>query len=59
MDNRLLSPDFLSNNFEYVQKEALRDSRMASLVPNNSEIPGMGTTVKVQQLYEYLEAGGV
>lgn len=59
MDNRLLSPDFLSNNPEYVQKEALKDSRMVSLVPDNSGIPGMGTTVKVQQLYEYLEAGGV
>ena len=59
MDNRLLSPDFLSNNLEYVQKEVLKDSRMVSLVPDNSGIPGIGTAVKVQQLYEYLEAGGV
>lgn len=57
MDNRSLSPDFLSNNLSFVQGEALKDSRMVSLVPDNSGVPGMGTTVKVQQIYEYLQDG--
>lgn len=49
MDKRLLSPDFLSNNLEYVKKQAAKEG--LKLVMITSNIPGVGIT------YEVIEDG--
>ena len=51
MDKRLLSPDFLSNNLEYVQQLLQREGLKLTLVPDNS---GTGITYEVQPI----EGGG-
>ena len=48
MDKRLLSPDFLSNNFEYVQKELAKEGM--ELVKRTSDIPCTGITYEVQPI---------
>lgn len=48
MDNRLLSPDFLSNNLEYVQKQAAKEGM--ELVKRTSDVPGIGITYEVQEI---------
>ena len=49
MDKRLLSPDFLSNNFEYVQKELAKEGLKLTLVPD-SEVYSKGITYEVQEI---------
>ena len=49
MDKRLLSPDFLSNNLEYVQQLLQREGLKLTLVPDNN---GTGITYKVEEIEE-------
>ena len=53
MDKRLLSPDFLSNNLEYVQQLLQREGLKLTLVPDNS---GTGVTYEVVELTTEEEA---
>lgn len=52
MDNRLLTPTFLSNNMSYVQKELAKEGM--ELVKRTSDVPGIGITYEVQEI----EGGG-
>lgn len=40
MDNRLLTPTFLSNNMEYVQKELAKEGKSVTAVPDTSGVHG-------------------
>jgi hypothetical protein len=49
MDKRLLQPNFLANNLDYVKHQATKEGM--ELVMITSEVPGIGTT------YEIIESG--
>jgi len=48
MDKRLLAPDFLANNLEYVQKQASEEG--LKLIQKSSNVPGIGITYEVQEI---------
>ena len=49
MDKRLLTPDFLMNNLDYVKHQAQKEG--LKLIQKSSNIPGVGIT------YEVIESG--
>jgi hypothetical protein len=50
MDKRLLSPGFLSNNLEYVQKELAKEGKSVTVVPDTNEVYRTGITYEVHEI---------